>query len=147
MHGLGVVAACIPPPLVITAARTAGSLVSKSVDDIVLDRQLVEREWTTLIACTWRAPEHINSLELRAVSTGVRRVLSSPLAVRSRLLVLCDSQVAVGALAKGRSSSRTVLLRLRPITALLLSSGLLLYPRWLASDLNPADGPSRPGYF
>jgi len=147
MHGLGVVAACIPPPLVITAARTAGSLVSKSVDDIVLDRQLVERDWTTLIACTWRAPEHINSLELRAVSTGVRRVLSSPLAVRSRLLVLCDSQVAVGALAKGRSSSRTVLLRLRPITALLLSSGLLLYPRWLASDLNPADGPSRPGYF
>ena len=141
--GLGVVAAEAPQQLVVVAARAAGSLVAKDAAATALDQSLVTRPWTTWVATRWRAPEHINSLELRAISTGVRRVLSSPLTIGRRLLLLCDSQVAVGALAKGRSSARTILLRLRPLTALLLSSGLLLYPRWVASALNPADGPSR----
>lgn len=143
LTGLGVVAAVVPPALVEVAARTAGSVAIKDPAATALDDSIVARPWSTIVSSRWRAAEHINSLELRAVSTAVRRVLSSPATIRRRLLVLCDSQVAVGALAKGRSSSRLLLLRLRPLTALLLASGLHLCTRWLPSRLNPADGPSR----
>ena len=143
LEGLGVVSAVVPPALVAEAARDAGSIAAKDAAATSLDEVVVARPWSTIVASRWRAVEHINSLELRAVSTAVRRVLSSPATIRRRLLLLCDSQVAVGALAKGRSSSRLLLLRLRPLTALLLSSGLHLCCRWLVSRLNPADGPSR----
>jgi hypothetical protein len=146
LEGLGVVSAVVPLPLVEAAARTAGSVAAKDVVADTLDAALVSRPWLTLVSAPWRAEEHINSLELRAVSTAVRRALSSPSSIRHRLLILCDSQVAVGALAKGRSSSRVLLLRLRPLSALLLSSGLHLATRWLPSCRNPADAPSR-GFF
>lgn len=57
--------------------------------------------------------------------------------------MLSDSQVAVGALTKGRTSSHTLLCRLRPICALLLAAGIQLFTRWIRSELNPADEPSR----
>lgn len=101
-------------------------------------------DWRTIISSPWRgAEEHINLFELRAVTTSLRWVLSFPSSVDRRLLLLCDSQVAVGALMKGRSSSQPILRRLRHIAALLLASGLRVCARWIASHLNPADEPSR----
>jgi hypothetical protein len=141
--GLGVVTAHVPPALVETAARDSGSLVPKSDHAMAVDRAVLDRVWTTVVSARWHAPEHINALEVRAVSTAIRRVLSSPLSSRCRLLVISDSQVAVGALAKGRSSSHVLHRRLRPVSALLLASGIQLYLRWVASADNPADGPSR----
>jgi hypothetical protein len=69
--------------------------------------------------------------------------LSHPLSTRRRLLVLSDSQVAVGALSKGRSSAPTLLRRLRAISASLLAGGVQLSVRWIPSASNPADEPSR----
>jgi len=82
-------------------------------------------------------------LELRAVLTAVRWVLSLPQSVNKRLLVLCDSQVALGAVSKGRSSSQPLLRRLRALAALVMASGLCVTVRWIPTDLNPADEPSR----
>lgn len=142
--GQGVVAAQVPSEIVEVAARQSGSVNPKSAESLAVDQLVVNRSWSVIVSSRWRAPEHINALEVRAVSTAVRHVLSSPLSFdRRRLLVLCDSQVAVGALAKGRSSSHPLLCRLRPVSALLLASGLQLYLRWIASAMNPADGPSR----
>ena len=104
---------------------------------------LLAAPWTTIVSSPWREQEHINKLELRSASTALRWALSSPLSIRRRLLLLSDSQVAVGALSKGRSSSHPILCRLRPINALLLASGIQLYTRWIASADNPADAPSR----
>jgi hypothetical protein len=143
MIGQGVVSAKLPTPLVETAARNSGSVQPKTVDTLIIDHNLVDRSWNTLVSARWHHEEHINQLELRSVSTAIRRVLSSPLSIRRRLLLLSDSQVAVGALAKGRSSSHGLLCRLRPISALLLSSGIQLFLRWIPSLLNPADEPSR----
>jgi len=152
LDGLGVVAARVPTDLVERAARVAGSSSFASAADgkpdteQQVDDELLDRRWSTLVAAPWRDEEHINCLELRAVSTAVRRVLSSPSVVRdrcARLLILSDSQVAVGALSKGRSSSHTLLRRLRPLSALLLASGLQLALRWIPSFANPADAPSR----
>jgi len=102
--------------------------------------------WSTVVSSRWRFPEreHINPLELRALSTALRWVLSHPHSISTRLLLLSDSSVSVAAVSKGRSSSHQILRRLRYISSLVLASGLLLLPRWIPSTVNPADGPSRP---
>ena len=144
MIGQGVVASQIPIPLVEEAARHSGCIEPKNLDSFSIDMKLVKRDWQTLVSARWQSnDEHINQLELRSVSTAIRRVLSNPLSIRRRLLLLCDSQVAVAALAKGRSSSHRLLCRLRPLSALILSSGIQLFLRWIPSLFNPADGPSR----
>jgi hypothetical protein len=124
--GLGVVTARLPPgdvcPHVLSPA---------------------DFSWSTIVSTPWRESEHINSLELRAISTAVRWALKSPDSIASRLIVFSDSQVAVFSSNKGRSSSHLLLRRLRPLAACLLSSGLRLLLRWIPSEDNPADGPSR----
>ena len=104
---------------------------------------LAGSKWTTIVSSRWERDEHINSYELRAAVTAVRWVLSSPSAMNSRLLLLCDSSAVVGALTKGRSSSVLLLRRCRRMAAWLLASGLRLFVRWVPSEWNPADGPSR----
>jgi hypothetical protein len=99
--------------------------------------------WHTIASSRWREEEHIKVLELRALSTAVRWVMSFRSAVGKRVLVLSDSHVVVGAVTKGRSSSPQLLRRLRALTALLLAGGIRLSLRWVPSELNPADEPSR----
>jgi hypothetical protein len=130
--GLGIVAAPV-------AERDARDTVTKE-DAAAL---AAHAPWRVIAAAPWRTQEHINVLELRALTTAVRWVLSHPRAVDSRVLILSDSQVVVGAVTKGRSSSQPLLRRLRFLAALVLASGLRLTLRWLASELNPADEPSR----
>ena len=122
----------------------------ESVDDdsgVDEDSELVQlvraRRWRTIVSAPWMRTEHINVLEIRAVDTALRWVASSPLSVSRRVLVLSDSQVAIGALNKGRSSAPLLLRRLRAIAALLLAAGIQLYVNWLPSASNPADEPSR----
>ena len=107
---------------------------------------LPSHRWSTIVSTPWSSldtPEHINVLEIRAVTTALRWVLSSPSSIRRRLLVFTDSSVAALAISKGRSSSFQILRRLRYLSSLVLAAGLQLFCRWLPSELNPADGPSR----
>jgi hypothetical protein len=101
--------------------------------------------WSTIVSSPWtKGEEHINSYELRSATTAIRWALSFPQSVpHRRLLLVSDSQVAVGCLTKGRSSSHILLRRLRTISSLLLSSGLRLFCRWIPTEINPADEPSR----
>jgi acetolactate synthase regulatory subunit len=99
--------------------------------------------WRTIVSTPWAGDEHINILELRAALLAVHWVLSYPSALSSRVFLLLDSSVAFFSLWKGRSSSPTLLLVLRKISALLLAGGLSLLPGWVPSEANPADAPSR----
>jgi hypothetical protein len=99
--------------------------------------------WSPVVSSPWRAVEHINVLELRALTTALRWALTSPLSVGSRLLSLCDSQVVVFAVSKGRSSSYQLLRCLRYLSALVLASGLQMSCHWIPSAVNPADDASR----
>lgn len=96
-----------------------------------------------IVSSRWQHDEHINVLEVRAVNTAVRWVLSFPHSLATHLIILCDSMVACCAISKGRSSSPLLLPRLRSLAALLLASALRLHLVWLPSCLNPADAPSR----
>jgi hypothetical protein len=152
LSGQGV---CVAPvdeisePIVAAAAVRSGILFEPDmVQEAMLNDSLLQGvsgdlRWRTIVASRFTKPEHINSLELRSACTAIRWVLSSPDSINRRLLLLSDSQVAVGALCKGRSSAHSLLARLRPTCALLLASGIQLSVRWIRSELNPADEPSR----
>jgi hypothetical protein len=99
--------------------------------------------WSTIISTPWTKPEHINVLEVRALSTAIRWTLSCPASLGCRLLSLSDSQVVVFAVSKGRSSSFQILRRLRYLSSMVLAGGLRLVMRWIPSTANPADAPSR----
>lgn len=143
--GEGVCAARIHERDIMIASTHANNIQMRdaAVEATIDERLVTTARWMTIVAAPWYHEEHINRLELRAVSTAIRWVLSFPSSLQCRLLLLSDSQVAVGALSKGRSSSYGLLRCLRPISARVLASGLQLYVRYIPTSLNPADGPSR----
>eukprot|EP00971_Amphidinium_carterae_P195176 3873124-Amphidinium_carterae.1 len=85
---------------------------------------------------------HINILELRAVFVLLQRLIKQGIHY-CRLVLLCDSLVAVSVLAKGRSSSRRLNFIVRRISALLLSYRITLDVVWVPTWANPSDAPSR----
>ena len=60
-----------------------------------------------------------------------------------RVVNLCDSRVALGAFAKGRSSSRALNKILRSCLVWSLAGSKLRVNLWIHTDSNPADYPSR----
>lgn len=142
--GLGVVAASLPVHTKDDMAREQPPVPSPdSPLPRVLDPRLQGYRWRTIVASTWRWPEHINILEARALLTGLRWTVSSPSGFRCRLFSLCDSLVVVHAARKGRSSSYPLLRVLRQVAALSLACGIQLYINYIATEVNPADAPSR----
>ena len=125
------------PPDEVALLQTEVTAYTRCYDSISAAR------WSTIVSKAWRDPEHINSLELRAVLLACHWVLSYPSAVSRRVLLLVDSTVSLYALWKGRSSSYSLLGVLRKINSLLLLSGLSLLTGWIPSEVNPADAPSR----
>lgn len=108
------------------------------------EEMIKKMSWSEIISSPWRnSSEHINVLELRAVTSAVRWVLSHPSGMCSRLLMFCDSQVVIPSVLRGRCSSFRLLCRLRFLSALELASGLQIFMRYVRSAVNPADEPSR----
>lgn len=139
MHGGLTTAGYHPPP---SPREVASTMVRPDAMEPGVEA-LLAAPWTTIVASPWHTEEHINVLELRSLSTAVRWALSHPNTIGNKLLVLSDSQVAVGVMSKGRSSSPPLLRRSRAIAAALLASGLQLFVHWIPSASNPADEPSR----
>ena len=99
--------------------------------------------WTELVAGLFCHKQHINLSEMDALMTAVRILVRLPEAHNSKVLSLSDSQVVVGATAKGRSSSRGLARKLRRLNALLLACKLDLGVRFVQTLQNPADESSR----
>jgi hypothetical protein len=100
--------------------------------------------WKTIAGWTWRgSPEHINSLELRAVYTTVRWWVSQAGAHSCRFIHLTDSLVCLHAVSRGRSSSRKMRRTIAKLNSYLLACNL--HPTWAYVNTadNPADRPSR----
>lgn len=144
LEGQGVVYARVSPGWAAAAAEEA-TPPSKAggKGQGKLPRELRQVRWRTAVSSRWKHQEDIAVLEMRAALTAVQWASTSPRLRYSRLLLFTDSAAVAGALAKGRSSSRRMLRYQRRISALLLSLGVQLVVRWLASAENPADIPSR----
>ncbi len=91
----------------------------------------------------WRYRESINVQELRVVAATARRLSMSREAWRKRVLIFTDSTATLGAVQKGRTSSYPMLRQCRTICA--LSLVLQIWPRcrYVESERNWSDGPSR----
>ena len=85
--GCGVVASRFGEREQQICARFAGAMPpepsdSKAVRPLVEAAVVAQRlRWSTIVSARWRFAEHINSLEIRAISTGVRWALKSPTVV------------------------------------------------------------------
>lgn len=99
--------------------------------------------WHTVISTHWLFSSHINLLELQSVLLCFRRLSTLSSAINSRIIFLIDSRVAVGCLAKGRSSSSPLLHAVRRVSAVCLALGIHPFFVWIPSECNPADEPSR----
>jgi len=100
-------------------------------------------KWSTIVSSAWRFVSHINNLEMNAMITGIKWLLSYPNTIGSRLLFLNDNQVCVYALSKGRTSAPSIICPLRKMAAHILASGLRVSYVWVPSAFNPADAASR----
>ena len=99
--------------------------------------------WKLLYRGLWKNHEHINVQELRVVTGLLRHLARGPLNWKSKVLVLTDSMVALGAGAKGRSSSSPLLRLCRQMLPLQLILEMRVLLRYIPSEMNPSDGPSR----
>ena len=98
----------------------------------------------------WARPELSNVVETVAVVTALKRIVRDLSLWGVKLWVAPDSLGCIGAISKGRSSKKRLLVLARQVAALQLASGVRVLMRFTSSERNWADGPSRGqviGYF
>ena len=91
----------------------------------------------------WRQDDSITILEALAAHLALLWRLGYKKELRKRFLHFIDNQATIGALAKGRSSSRNLHRIFRKSYALLLASGTRRALQYIETDLNVADEGSR----
>ncbi|CAK0837412.1 unnamed protein product [Prorocentrum cordatum] len=121
------------------------------------DRRWIEREgfpevpfevcqkghWKTVYAGRFRYCEYIGVLEGRAFLWALRRVARYPECHGARRLFLVDNYGLALALTKGRATSFGFLQVCRRSAAIQLAANLSCSARWIPSEWNPSDEPSR----
>ena len=150
--GFGASVARVPVPEVRNLAR----LAEKQGSYVVLDGgasfteraglghqlHLTKAEFVHVLSVRARVAAHINILEGEAFLLLLRWILRSRRRHCSRVVMLVDSAVWLGAVAKGRSSSALNRL-LRKACALQLAGDIMLHVVLVPSSENPSDEPSR----
>ncbi|CAK0805124.1 unnamed protein product [Prorocentrum cordatum] len=99
--------------------------------------------WKEVVRWRWEEKEHINLLEMRTGVAAARHSARTRASWGKRHLRITDSMVCLGGFSKGRSASRPILILCRRMAALDLGCGMREYWRWVPSDRNHSDGPSR----
>jgi len=89
------------------------------------------------------AAAEINTKELRALADGVRWASRAPRTRRCRLVVQSDNADTVCWVRKGRSSKPGPLRQCRRLAAMTLAEAIAVEARWVPTDRNMADHPSR----
>ena len=87
--------------------------------------------------------EHITLKEARTLTLAVRRLSRASQNHGKKHLVLVDNLGLALSIGKGRSANHAMLRVNQKIGALLLACNIVLRARWIPSELNVADGPSR----
>ena len=121
----------------------------KNEDDVFkqLPFSTVDRAWKVVGRSKWRRIEAIPVLEARASLYAVKHALRSQGAFGKRHLVLSDSISAICALDRGCGKAFRMRRVSQQVCALTLATNTAFCYRWLPSEWNPADGPSRGSYF
>ena len=106
-------------------------------------RLLNPEGWRVCRSGTWGRDEHITLLEARALLASVRRLAQVAVGSDLRHLHLCDNMSVVLAVSRSRCRDFTLLTVLRKLAGFLLARNIMLHVRWVPSELNFAEEPSR----
>ncbi|CAK0899033.1 unnamed protein product, partial [Prorocentrum cordatum] len=118
--------------------------VKRVVDFPEVPREMIELRWSVVGRFPWRRKgESIAVYEARATLYGFRHLLRSSRNLGKHVVVLGDSQSTARAVTRFRSDSRSMMRVTQAIAALSLATGSALHYRWLPSEWNVADSPSR----
>ena len=98
--------------------------------------------WKTVGKGRWSRKERILELEARALNMGLEAFIRAGHR-DCRALFLTDNMAICLAYARGRCKNFTVLTLIRRARALCKLYNIRPYYRWLKSEFNPADAPSR----
>ncbi|CAE8737419.1 unnamed protein product [Polarella glacialis] len=104
---------------------------------------VVQGHWQWVHASPFHFRESIPHLEGRALLNAVRRRAKDIANHDSRIVMLCDNFGLVMSIEKGRASDYGILQICRRVGALCLAAGITLHVRWVPSEVNPGDPPSR----
>ena len=104
-----------------------------------------EIQWKVAVQTSIKSNQHVNIHEAIGLIMATRVGLSHGLAGEKYMgVILVDNQAVVGAASKGRSSSSGLNSMLRRWAGLLLQRGWITPRlRYIPTDINPADRPSR----
>lgn len=111
------------------------------------------KSWSTVKMGRWaNTSEHITLKEGRALVIATRRLSRARRHRGKRHVVIVDNMMALAfSVCKGRSNNFGMLRVLQQLGAPCLAAELTLRPRWVPSEWNVSDGPSRgqisPGAF
>ena len=97
---------------------------------------------TALFSCRFFGRKYINLLELESLISLLKRVTREGMCGK-RLVVPLDSRVVIGAVSKGRSSSRKMKFLLRKLGFWCFAYDIALERVWVPTWANPPDAPSR----
>ena len=105
--------------------------------------EAVDRKWKTIAKFSWKTGASLPVCEARSVLFAVKHALRSPESFGKRHVILSDSLTATCAISRGRSSGFQLRHVCCQIGALALATGSYFSVRWIPSEWNPADNPSR----
>jgi hypothetical protein len=103
----------------------------------------VDRDWKTVGMKFWKKRETLPVYEARSSLYAVKHILRKRDNFGKRHLILSDSLTATCAISQGRAQGFTLRRVCSQIGALVLSSGISICIRWIPSEWNPSDNPSR----
>ena len=102
-----------------------------------------EQKWTVVGGWKFAEVEDIMVLEARALLRGLERVTRTRFGRNLRQVIFADNLGLVLSVGRWRCRSFKILVILRRMAAWCLSRNAHLAVRWIPSEKNPADGPSR----
>ena len=135
--------ASVPSGARVRLRHGVNQIVKSRGPAIALQDHWLEKKWHVLFQGKWNTLEHNNVLELRTVVAVLRHLSRTSQAWGYRVLFFTDSLVSLGVLRKGRSSARVLLQQARVAGIIQMVCRIRGYFRWVPSELNLADGPSR----
>ena len=104
---------------------------------------LREERWDVKLKGLWKHSEKIFELETLALLKSFSRLAKSRYGRDSRQLLLVDNMAVALAFSRSRSKNRRVLQIIRKFSAWALGRNVACAVRWIPSELNAADKPSR----
>ena len=100
--------------------------------------------WSSSFGGNWFYKANILILEARSTVKAVERCGAVESIENRRVLVLGDNLGVASSFARRRAKNFELLLQVRRACAVGLARGIRFYYRWVPSELNVADGESRP---